>query len=126
MPNFIFKPRDSARLAAEWPEIWPPLREHFIHFCEQCVNELGAPPIVITCLERTPLENSRVGGRPNSLHMARPCRAIDIRRSGFDRHANMMQLIWQSRGEGWDFVIEGPPFNSKPSHFHLEADWRVG
>lgn len=120
-PLFTFKPT----LAAQWPEVWIPLRVEFIRFCEQCVNDLGAPPIIITCLGRTPAQNSAVGGIASSLHMAKPCRAIDIRRRGFDQYAEAMKSLWQSRGVGWDFVIKGAPYNRKPPHFHLEADWRV-
>lgn len=121
MTPFRFKPH----LASQWPEVWEPLRVEFTSFCEQCVNDLRTPTIVITCLSRTPIENSAVGGNANSLHMAKPCRAIDIRRRGFDQYSEQMKSLWQSRGVVWDFVIEGPPYNSKPPHFHLEVDWRV-
>lgn len=123
--SYSFKPDIASRLAAQWLEVWMPLRVEFTRFCERCVNDLGTPPIVITCLSRTPIENSAVGGRSTSLHLARPCRAIDIRRRGFDQYADRLRDLWQSRGEGWDFVIEGPPYNHKPPHFHLEADWRA-
>jgi hypothetical protein len=122
---FLFKPEIESHLATQWPEVWGPLRIEFIRFCEQCRRDLGTPPLVITCLSRTPSENAAVGGKPTSLHMARPCRAIDIRSRGFEKYTVRMQTLWQSRGEGWDFVIEGPPYNRKPPHFHLEADWRV-
>ena len=125
MTPFLFKSDNTSHLAAQWPEVWEPLRIEFIRFCHECATNLGTPPIVITCLSRTPIENSAVGGRPTSLHLARPCRAIDIRRRGFDQYSEHMKSHWQSRGVGWDFVIEGPPFNRKPLHFHLEADWRV-
>lgn len=123
--TYIFKPDIAARLAVDWDLLWPPLREEFIRFSEKCVRDLGTRPLVITCLGRTPIENETVGGSPSSLHMAKPCRAIDIRRRGFDQYAESMKSLWQSRGEGWDFVIEGPPYNRKPPHFHLEADWRA-
>ncbi len=123
--TYLFKPEIAAHLAAQWPDVWDPLRTEFTRFCEQCVHDLGTPPIVITCLGRTPAQNSAVGGRSNSLHLVHPCRAIDIRRRGFDQYSERMKSLWQSRGVGWDFVIEGPPYNHKPPHFHLEADWRV-
>lgn len=125
MTSYTFKPDIADRLAADWRLLWPPLHEEFIRFADECVRVLGTPPIVITCLSRTPNENSAVGGQANSLHMVKPCRAIDIRRWGFDQYADRMKELWQSRGEGWDFVIEGPPYNRKPPHFHLEVDWRV-
>jgi hypothetical protein len=120
-PTFIFKPEIAARLAADWGLLWPHLREEFIRFSAECAHELGTPPLVITCIARTPAENARIGGHPSSLHVARPCRAIDIRRRGFDTYATSMKAIWQRRGRGWDFVIEGPPHNQRASHFHLEA-----
>ncbi|HWO56086.1 MAG TPA: hypothetical protein VNN55_00815 [bacterium] len=120
-PTYLFKPDIADRLASDWLLLWPPLREAFIRFSAACVHELGAPPLVITCIARTDAENARLGGHPASLHLARPCRAIDIRRRGFDRYAASMKSLWQSRGEGWDFVIEGPPYNRRAPHFHLEA-----
>lgn len=126
MSDFLFKPDIASHLAAQWPDVWEPLRIEFIRFCHQCVTNLGTPPLIITCLGRTPSQNADVGGKPTSLHLARPCRAIDIRRRGFDAYGEPMKAIWQGRGTGWDFVIEGPPQNRKAPHFHLEADWRVG
>ena len=126
MTPFHFKSSIESQLAAQWPDVWEPLRIEFTRFCEQCTSDLGTPPIIVTCLSRTPLQNTEVGGKPTSLHLAIPCRAIDTRRRGFDRYAHAMKLLWEARGEGWDFVIEGPPYNRKPPHFHLEADWRVG
>jgi len=125
MNTYQFKPDIASHLAIQWPDVWEPLRIEFARFSIQCVNDLGTPPLVITCLGRTPAENASVGGIAKSLHLTNPCRAIDIRRRGFDRYAERMKLLWQSRGDGWDFVIEGPPFNPKPPHFHLEVDWRV-
>jgi Peptidase M15 len=123
--HFVFRVDIASYLSAQWPEVWEPLRIEFIRFCEQCRSDLGTPPLVITCLTRTPAENAAVGGKPKSLHLTRPCRAIDIRSRGFEKYATQMQGLWQRRGVGWDFVIEGPPYNRKPPHFHLEADWRV-
>lgn len=119
---FTFK---SEAIAAQWPHVWEPLRLHFCWFCERCAFELRTPPIIVTCLSRTPTENAAVGGQPKSLHLVNPCRAIDIRRRGFGEYAERMKALWQGRGPGWDFVIEGPPQNRKPPHFHIEADWRV-
>lgn len=127
MPStYIFKPDIAGRLDADWQILWPTLREEFIRFSEECVRRLGTPPLVITSIARTAVENARVGGCRTSLHLAIPCRAIDIRRRGFDNYSQQLKSLWQSRGVGWDFVIEGPPFNRKAPHFHLEADWRVG
>lgn len=39
----------------------------------------GLPAPVVTCIERDPEQNAKVGGVPNSAHLARPCRAIDFR-----------------------------------------------
>ncbi len=117
--------RFKHNLESQWLDVWEPLRIEFLRFCRQCVTDLGTPPLVVTCLGRTQNENRAVGGKANSLHLVLPCRAIDIRRRGFDQYAGQMRVIWQSRGPGWDFVIEGPPFNNKSPHFHLEADWRV-
>lgn len=125
MPLFIFKPAHESILARQWPDVWQPLRLRFYRFCDECVNGLGTPPIIITCLGRSSSQNTAVNGRPNSLHLAKPCRAIDIRRRGFDPYAERMRELWQKQGVGWDFVVEGPPHNRKAPHFHLEADWRV-
>lgn len=125
MTIFDFKPEEETKLRSEWPLVWERVRMRFYWFADRCAINLKMPPPIITCLARTPEENLAVGGVPRSLHMARPVRAIDIRRSGYDDWADEMEQLWRSAGIGWDFVREGPPYNEKAPHFHLEADWRV-
>jgi hypothetical protein len=122
---FTFKPEDKIKLLSEWPSVWEPLKVRFHWLAHECVYRIGTPPLVITCLARTPAENTAVGGVPASMHMTIPCRAIDIRRYGFDDYRDEMKALWESAGAGWDCIFEGAPFNKKPPHFHLEADMRV-
>lgn len=122
---FEFKAEEKVALKAQWPMVWPKLRLRFYWFCDRCVVDLKTPPIIITCLYRDWLANAGVGGIPKSLHMSNPVRAIDIRRTGMDDYIEAMRDLWQSGGPGWDFVPEGPPYNNKVPHIHLEADWRV-
>lgn len=119
----------TPRLAEEWPLVFDPLAERFLglaNFIQTVMGKSG--PLVVTCIVRTPEENSIVGGVPKSMHMTNPTRAIDFRR--VVAKWSMQEIIeakrwWESAGKGWDFVPEGAPFNKKTPHFHVEADRRV-
>lgn len=66
------------RISLEWTAIHAPLRDRLLSLADMVNREMGKP-FTITCLCRTPEENTKAGGNPKSLHMANPVRAADIR-----------------------------------------------
>lgn len=123
-----FKRQEAKRLAEEWPNVFEPLADRFLALANFARTTMGKGPLIITCLARTPEENTVVGGVPKSYHMTSPIRAIDFRRTPklwTDQEIIEMARWWRDGGKGWDFVPEGPPWNNKPPHFHVESDRRV-
>lgn len=117
VPSLSFK---TTRLAEEWAVTHPDLRKQVYGLAEFAVRELGKSNLTITCVARTPDENMAVGGIPNSLHMAIPIRAVDIRRRIFtDDEVQRLQAYWiQARpSQAFDFVDE-----PKKHHIHLEVE----
>jgi uncharacterized protein YcbK (DUF882 family) len=106
------------QLAEEWKETYPPLRAQVLELA-YFAEELAAPDLVVTCLYRTPDENMTVGGKPTSLHMVKPIRAVDIRR----RTLNEMQV--EQLHQHWNrykpSMLFG--FNDEPekAHIHLQV-----
>jgi len=43
--------------------------------------------LLITCLYRDKIENSRVGGSPTSRHLEEPCKAVDYRMRDWSKEA---------------------------------------
>jgi hypothetical protein len=105
-------------LEAEWRETYPPLRAQVLNLA--CfAEELGVPDLVVTCLYRTSDENTAVGGKPTSLHMVKPIRAVDIRR----RTLNKMQI--EQLHQHWNRYKPSMAFgfNDEPDkvHIHLQV-----
>lgn len=127
-PQINFK---SPRLAEEWPDVHPELRRMVYELARYALSDLGRAGLVITCLFRSADEQRAAyrvppGGpvpNPGSLHLAKPIRAVDIRRAMFsDRHAEMLHAYWDSirPAPGFDFVDE-----PEKLHIHLEIDRRA-
>lgn len=68
----------TKRIAEEWPSAYEPLRYRLAALAEM-VNTQMQKPLTVTCLTRTLEENTRAGGKTDSLHMASPVRAADVR-----------------------------------------------
>ncbi len=68
----------TKRIEMEWPNVYPPMRDRLVLLADY-INREFAKPLTVTCLTRSIEENAKVGGKPDSLHTANPCRAADIR-----------------------------------------------
>lgn len=73
--GLLFK---TKRIAEELNSVYPPMRDRLILLADM-VNRDYQKPLTVTCLTRTLEENQKAGGKTDSLHMASPVRAADIR-----------------------------------------------
>ncbi|MEW5876055.1 MAG: hypothetical protein AB1752_12855 [Candidatus Zixiibacteriota bacterium] len=127
-PQINFK---NPRLAEEWGQVHPELRRMVYELARFALSDLGRAGLVITCLWRSE-DEQRAAYRvppgapvpnPKSLHLSRPVRAVDVRRSMFsDRHVEMLHAYWDSirPAPGYDFVDEPAKL-----HIHLEIDHKA-
>lgn len=113
----------TKRIAEEWPSVYPPLRVRLTMLADMVNNELGKP-LTVTCLTRTPEENAKVKGKPDSLHMSSPVRAVDIRTTQWvdkkpvalftTEEAMHILLFWRKGGRGFGGQEES-------DHIHLQC-----
>lgn len=68
----------TKRIEAEFNSVFQPMRDRLILLADM-VNTEYQKPLTVTCLTRTLEENQKAGGKTDSLHMATPIRAADIR-----------------------------------------------
>ncbi len=107
------------RIAGEWAETYPPLRGMILALEDYARRVHGKKRLTITCLHRTPEENSDIGGHPKSLHKTRPIRAADLRIWGWTLDdLRDLKYFWDERlrtSNKCDFVIER-------NHIHVEYE----
>lgn len=80
----------------------------------------GLPAPVVTCIERDQLLNAKVGGVTNSLHLSRPCRAIDFRNVHYTEDQRPKVEAWlydRCPRPTWGRVFKP---HGTGAHYHLE------
>lgn len=121
----------SPRIAMEWPNIHPPLRDRLLLLADY-VNREFDKPFTLTCLTRTKEENAAIymkRGLPvkeDSLHVSNPTRAADVRTTTWvnGRRANLFTTeqtllileFWRKGGKGF-----GGQEEPKYWHIHLQC-----
>ena len=108
----------TSRLEAEWKVTYPPLRAQVLDLAA-FAEELGIRDLIVTCLYRSPEENTAVGGKPTSLHQTTPIRAVDIRRRMLSEDEVVrLHSHWNNYKPSMLFGFNDEP---EKAHVHLQV-----
>lgn len=104
--------------------LYPKLRDRVKQY-DAIAELMGAPPTVVTCINRNVEENAKAGGVPTSLHIKKMgeefVRAVDLRNTHYSelerRTLAGVLHVWATKEDDFDVMtIE----HGTGPHFHLE------